>query len=203
MTDASDTILRLQVGEFMAMARANMRGHADYFTWKSDRTLEEWSVVRIFRDSLDRDGRGFFHSFTHRGCGKDPPDCEALSNAGERIAIELTEFVDQDSIRAAKAREPLESEPLTRTEVYRRLSDLIARKDNPHKVKGGPYQIYIVLVYSDDPLIRDYDIIEYVRNCEFPATRLINRAFLMLSYNPWEKCHPCIELNLGSDLVQV
>ena len=64
-------------------------------------------------------------------------------------------------------------------------------------MKGGPYRIYVLLIYCDEPRVLDYDLIEHVRGHAFPATTLIDRAFLLFSYSPWEKCCPYIELQLG------
>ena len=177
--------------------KPNMRKHAEYFSWCSDRTVEEIGAVQSFHESLAHHGQSFFHSYRSRGRGNDPPDCEALSNAGERIAIEVTELVHGDSIRAAKSSQSIQWEPYTKRELCELLGTRIAKKDNPPEVKGGPYRGYVLLIYCDEPRVLDYDLIEHVRGHAFPGTTLIDRAFLLFSYSPWEKCCPYIELQSG------
>jgi len=41
------------------------------------------------------------HSIVAHGLGKDPPDCEAIDNGGERIRIEVTELVDGIAVASA------------------------------------------------------------------------------------------------------
>lgn len=183
--------------DFLDVVKANDRPYAGYFAWRSDRAVEEIGVVQSFHESLEHCGEGFFHSFSARGPGNDPPDCEALSTAGDRIAIEVTELVDGESIAAAKINAPLNWTPFTKSALSRLLSERIAKKDNPSDVKGGPYKQYLLVIYCDDPRVLDYELIEHVRGSRFSSTRLLNRAFLLFSYSPWEKCCPYIELNLN------
>jgi len=51
---------------------------------------------------MENDGILVYGSLRSRGPGNDPPDCEALNLRGERVAIEVTELVDGNSISAAK-----------------------------------------------------------------------------------------------------
>ena len=183
--------------EFVDTVKANVRSHAAYFAWLSDRIVEEISAVQSFHESLAHHGQSFFHSYRSRGHGNDPPDCEALSNAGDRIAIEVTELVDGDSITAANFGQSIQWEPYTKRELCELLGNRIAKKDNTPEVKGSPYHEYVLLIYCDEPRVLDYDLIEHVCGHAFPATTLIDRAFLLFSYSPWEKCCPYIELQLG------
>ena len=149
-----------------------MRKHAGYFAWLSDRTVEEIGAVQSFHESLARHGQSFFHSYRSRGHGNDPPDCEALSNAGDRIAIEVTEFVHGNSIPAAKSGQSIQCEPYTKRELCELLGTRIAKKDKP--LKGGPYRVYVLLIYCDEPRVLHYDLIEHLRGHVFPGTKLID-----------------------------
>ncbi|MCP5110701.1 MAG: hypothetical protein GY953_07700, partial [bacterium] len=73
---------------------------------------------------------------------------------------------------------------------------LIAKKDNPPGVKGGPYDEYVLIIYCDEPRVLDYGLVEYVEGTRFPGTKLIDRAFLLFSFSPWKECCPYIELKL-------
>lgn len=85
----------------MRAVREKARGYADFFEWTTNRDLEEWGVLTSlfqFRDSALP-----YTKVRMRGRGNDPPDCEALNEAGRRVAIEVTEFVDGKAIRRFKA----------------------------------------------------------------------------------------------------
>jgi hypothetical protein len=183
--------------EFIDTLKANLRGHADYFSWESNREVKELGVVRAFYESLVHYCEPFFHSYEARGRGNDPPDCEALSCKGGRIGIEVTELVEGDSIAAAKSGSPVPWEPFPKSHLYDLLAERIAEKDSPRKVKGGPYDEYVLVIYCDEPRVLDYGLIEYVRGTSFPGTKLLNRAFLLFSFSPWEGCCPYIELKLN------
>ncbi len=126
--------------DFVDTMKANGRPYAGYFAWRSDRTLEELGVVQTLHESLEHYGEAFFHSYSSRGFKNDPPDCEALSASGERIAIEVTELVDGDSIAAAQSNGLLNWESFTKEELSNLLSERIAKKDNPSAIKGAPYE---------------------------------------------------------------
>lgn len=183
--------------EFIDTIKANVRQHAGYFAWVSDRTVEEIGVVQSLHESLEKLSEGFFHSYQSRGESNDPPDCEALTNEGERIAIEVTELVDGDSIAASKRKKRIPWEPWGRTELYELIQGRIEKKDNPAEIKGGPYSRYVLIIYCDEPRFLDYDLIEHVRSCDFGPTKLLDRVFFLMSYIPWEKCCPFIELKLN------
>ena len=78
-----------------------IRKHAPYFALSKDNQLNEVEVVRVFNSELKNWGVDHFHSIGARGLGKDPPDCEAIDNGGERIGIEVTELVDGIAVASA------------------------------------------------------------------------------------------------------
>lgn len=176
--------------------KANTRQHAGYFAWTSNGQIEEVGVVQILHESLEKCGKNFFHSYKSRGENNDPPDCEALSSNGEKIGIEVTELVDGDSIASSKRQQPIPWEPLNKSELCELLRNRINKKDNPLEVKGGPYSQYLLIIYCDEPRVMHYDLIEYIRSVKFGPTKLLSRVFFLMSYSPWEKCCPPIELEL-------
>ena len=185
--------------EFIDTSIANVRRHAGYFSWLSDRDIEEVGVVKSFQESLTHDGRSFFHSMHSRGRGNDPPDCEARLCAGGRVGIEVTELVDGQSIIAAKTGGQTPWEPFSKNQLLGLLTDRIKKKDNPIKVKGDPYEVYLLLIYCDEPRVLDYNLIKAIEGCTFPSTMLIDRVFVLFSYSPWEKRCPYVELTLSAD----
>jgi hypothetical protein len=192
--DSEDEVL-LEVFE---TAQINRRQHAPYFTWLPDRSVEELGVVQELQKSLERRNLAFFRSPVSRG-KNDPPDCEAMSLSleGEKIAIEVTELVESKSIAAYKHDRPIPWEPWSKCELHDLLRARIEKKDRPTHIEGGPYDQYVLVIYCDEPQILDFDLIEYMRHCEFGPTTLIDRAFFLMSYDPREQCCPFIELTLA------
>ncbi len=185
--------------EFIDTVKDNVRPHAGYFSCLSDRDVEELGVVQSLHESLTHHGQNFFHSYQSLGRGNDPPDCEAKSNSGHRIGIEVTELVDGASIaadKAAKSGQSISREPFCESEVFNLVAKCIKKKDNS-KIKGGTYDEYVLIIYCDEPRMLDYGLIQSVRCATFPKTNLIDRIFLLFSYSPWEKCCPYIELKLS------
>ena len=183
--------------EFINTVVANVRQHAGYFSWESDRSIEEVGVVQSLHESLEKLSEGFFHSYRSRGDGNDPPDCEALDTEGDRIGIEVTELVDGSSISATRRGGLTPWEPWKKVELYELIRRRIEIKDNPYERKGGPYHEYILIIYCDEPRVLHYDLIEYIRGCVFGPTKRLDRVFLLMSYSPWEQCCPFVELQLN------
>ena len=142
--------------DFFEVCEQNSRGYADYFSWRTDRIVEEIVVVKILDESLHENNLRFFRNYRSRGEGNDPPDCEAISLSGEAIGIEVTELVDGNSIAAVKRNQPTFDEPFSKTELYEQLETRIEKKDQASEVQGGPYSSYILVIYCDDPRILDF-----------------------------------------------
>lgn len=181
---------------FVADLAAKIRPHAGYFSWPPDRELEELGVVDDLAKSLEAEGRSFFNSWRSRGQGNDPPDVEALSQSGETIAIEVTEFVDGRAIEAAKSEHAYFRPPYSTQELFHLLTKRIATKDAPRGIKGGPYSQYVLVIHCDEPRVLDYVLLQAAGEFRFPVTNLIDRAFLLLSYSPFTRRCPHIELKV-------
>lgn len=132
----------------MRAARAKARGYADFFGWAVDRDLEEWGVVSSLSESLELDNKSFFADLKYRGRPNDPPDCEALSASGQRIAIEVTELVDGEAIRAFKEGRTYDGPEWNQERFLQALARLVTKKDNRFPaLQGKPYDGgYIVVV---------------------------------------------------------
>ena len=160
------------------------RQYAPYFALSKDKQQNELEVVHLFNQELKNRGASYFDSIFSREPGQDPPDCEAIGNGGERIGIEVTELVDGDAITSAKKREMLDQDlPIPSQQVINEVSAIIRRKDNAI-VKGEPYDLYILIIYCDDPKFLDFEIISELRNKRFRPTNLIDHAYFLESYNP-------------------
>ena len=181
--------------EFMEEVARNHRPHAGHFSWETDRAIAEQGVVKELEHALALDGKLFFRDVSHRGEGNDPPDCEAVGVQRQRIGIEITELVDSKSAAAARHGNPYEWKDW-KGALIPELERILTKKDAPSNVKGGPYDQYVLLVFSDEPLLGKHYIETQLLKHAFPATDLVTRAFLLLSYDPFIRSYPCIEFNI-------
>lgn len=205
MADESDEV-KAKIQE----AARRSRGYADFFQWPPDRDREEFGVVQELAASLDAIGAGFFRDPVSRGRPNDPPDCEAIDTSGSRIAIEVTELVDGEAIKAflGSMREKMSSGQadsvpdwgvdwdLAKFEAA--VGGLLAAKDRRHsELKGGPYPGgYVVVIYTDEAMLPPPVVEAFVKQARFYDIASITRAFIVISYDPEIERYPVVELSL-------
>ena len=174
---------------------ANHRPHAGHFSWETDRSVAEEGVLKEFEEALAIDGQEFFSQARHRGPGNDPPDCEAINFAGGRMGIEITELVDPASAAAARAGQAYDWKDWTQ-DLIPTLDRIIRLKDAPAALKDPPYSEYVLLVHTDEPWMELEHTRQSLADHVFPATSLISKTYLLISYDPRERRYPCIRLNI-------
>ena len=186
-----------EVVALMRAARAKARGYADFFGWGIDRDLEEFGVISSLSESLKADGILFFSDLKQRGRPNDPPDCEALDKNGLRIALEVTELVDEDAICAFKQGRVYDWAEWSSDRFISTLAQLVMRKDGRFPdLKGPPYDGgYVVVVHTDEPMLSRSIVEEFLTGCRFNKPSYVNRAFIILSYDPAVKRYPYFELD--------
>jgi len=184
-----------KIVESMREALRRSRGHASFFEWAADRDLEEWGVADHFRESLEKLGEPAFSQLISRGRGNDPPDCEAVGPNGELIAIEVTELVDPRAIVAYKAKKFYDWSDWTREQLqaalHLRLKAKAAKRPN---LKGGPFAQYTVLIYTDEPMLPYLHATNLLSGLRFSDSAKIDRAVLLISYDPAVGYCPYTEL---------
>jgi hypothetical protein len=170
----------------MRAAREAARGYADFFGWATDRDLEEQHVAGLLAESLRASGALLFSKIKRRGRGSDPPDLEAFDAAGNRVAIEVTELVDGLAIQAYKAGRPYDWAEWDRDKFLSSLSGLLEAKNARFpKLKDGPYAGgYIVLTFTDEPELSRSTVESFLAGHIFTGLENVQRAFLLLSYDP-------------------
>lgn len=135
----------------------------------------------------------------HRG-NQDPPDCEAMIE-GIRCGIEVTELAHERALRASikaiRAKEGfVRYHEWTREEFLTELRKRIAEKDNPTDLKGGPYEKYLLVIWTGEMHLTQEVIRAYLEGITFPCS-LITDAFISLDYHPGsEKPYPAIPLDI-------
>jgi len=179
----------------MREANERARGYADFFEFAPDRDIAEVGAVESLAESLASGGTALFTGLQSRGRGNDPPDCEALDAAAQRMAIEVTELVSADAIRASKAKGTPYWQEWDKPTFLSRLTDRMLAKDARYpKLKGGPYPGgYFVVVHTDEALLSPEFVRAALEGHEFRVQH-ISRAFVLLSYRAGT--YPYFELRL-------
>jgi hypothetical protein len=188
-----------EIYEAMRAARLAARGYADFFGWATNRDLEEQGVVRSLTESLIAEEVLFFSKIKMRGRGNDPPDLEALDKEGRRIAIEVTELVDGEAIRAHKRGNPYEWAEWNQAKFLSQLATLLkAKNERFSKLKDGPYPGgYVVLAFTDEPELSRTTVGNFLSGQVFSGIDHIHKAILLLSYDPSIGRCPFFELVKG------
>lgn len=188
-----------EIFSLMRAAQAKARGYADFFGWPTDRDIEEWGVVSSLAESLEVDDALFFSDLKRRGRPNDPPDCEAQNPHGERIAIEVTELVDGDAIRAFKEGRVYEWAEWTKEKFLAVLAERITGKnDRFPKLKEPPYHGgYVVIVHTDEPTLPRATVEAFLVNHQLVKPSHVDRVFLVLSYDQTIGRYPYFELTFN------
>jgi hypothetical protein len=123
----------------------------------------------------------------------DPPDCMALVE-GVSSGIEVTELLHEKtlarSMRAVKQRakgnEPKKPEAFfvwDQETLIAKVQECISAKDEPHRVGGGPFERYILVIVADEMYLDRTSVAGFLAGAEFHARRITD-ALLGLSYHP-------------------
>jgi hypothetical protein len=187
-----------EIARLIREAQRRRRGYADFFSWPLNRDVEEAHTAALLAASMEVSGTRFFEEIKGRGRGSDPPDVEAKDFSGRRIAFEVTELVDEDSIHAARRGNPYAWAEWTPAKFRARIQHLLSQKAaKATKLLDAPYEGgYIVLIYTDEPELKSEQIEQLLASTPFAAPEL-NRAFLLLSYEPLTEGYPYFELCLN------
>ena len=187
---------QVEINDAIRAAIRRARGYADFFGWATNRDLEEQGVVTSLAESMNADSSLFFSSLAMRGRGNDPPDLEALDEKANRIAIEVTELVDGEAIQAFKTGRQYDYAEWNRHKFLASLGALLKAKDDRfHKLKGAPYPGgYVVVVFTDEPELPRADVEAWLQGHTFSGLANVQRAFLLLSYDPAAGRCPYFEL---------
>lgn len=191
---------RLKIVQQMRAARESSRGYADFFGWSLDRDIEEWGVVHSLLESMESERSLLFHNVKIRGRGNDPPDCEALDTKGRRVAIEVTELVDEVAIKRAKSGAIYDWAEWDRTKFLTQIEKRLKQKNAKfHNLQGAPYAGgYCLLVFTDEPDLTASKVRGYLQGFKFDGMQHIDSAILLLSYDPNYSCCPYFPLRLAS-----
>jgi hypothetical protein len=169
-----------------------MRRYAGFFEWP-EKAVKEYGIacqliesLRALGDESLCDPRPFGES--------QAPDIVCSGSHGERIALEISELVCEESVRLnAQGQDVIRSwEP---TEVRQAVSERLASKDEKTYF-GGPYDQIMVCLHTDETFLTHDWVQNALRGISFGPYRQLSRAFLLFSYCPGQQGYPVIELQL-------
>jgi hypothetical protein len=183
-----------EIAETIQRAIAARRGYADGRSWPPDRGLEEYGVAQDFVSAASHEPGGPFSDLKLRPRGEDPPDCEVRDAQGKRLALEVTELLDQDAVAAAAAaklkRESVGQASMptpvewTCAELVILVQQRLDKKDFRDRLKGGPYDEYIVVLYTAEQRLDSATVRPCLHEHRFTEPSGIDRAYLSLDYEP-------------------
>ncbi len=162
------------------------------FGWDTNRDIEEWGIVNYLSESLASSGKAIFKSLKKRGRPNDPPDCEALDENDQRIAIEVTELVNEEAIKSVKAGNKYDFANWDIIRFRKCLDSLIQRKDSHfNHLKNPPYNGgYFLVIFTDEPMLNRNQVEVFLTGYAVNNTQHLSKVFLLISYDPTiEKCH--------------
>lgn len=185
-----------EIVRLMSQGIKPSRGYSDFFAYPEDRELEELRIVHSLKESLEITNVAFFDQASTRGRGNDPPDCEALLFDGRRLGVEVTELVDPEAIMAYKNGARMHWAEWDENKLISSITRRLKAKDIAKNIKGGPYDIYMVIIHTDEPILNFDYTFPILSDYPFRYYSVIDRAFLLMSYDPKYQCCPYIELNI-------
>ena len=177
-TDEDAEILRL-----MREAIHKSRGYASYWEWKLDKQQPELHAARVLSRFLFRDQDYSVSSVTN-----DPPDA-VVQLGTRRYGIEVTEIVDQKAVERASKRKkqglPVEYDwaNWNSDRLYEALEQGLVTKDRKLATHAQNYDELLLAFVTDEGMI-DSRLAAAVAGRIHSDTRYIDRAFMILSYDP-------------------
>lgn len=193
------TELDPEVMKIMREAVERQRPYADYFGFAVDRGMAELGVAEELCEALKAEGKPLAGDLKSRGQGNDPPDCEGTGENGGCIGIEVTELVDGDAIRRAKAGDVYDWAEWPREKLIAAIQDRLTDKDGKlDKAKGGPYAEHVVVIHTDEPLLNLERVRTLIASEHFRPMARVSRAFLLLGYDRDSQRCPYVELQISS-----
>lgn len=173
---------------------SHSQAYASYNDWPEKQQQEIGAVLCLF-ESLEKQHQLQHLNLLPRGEGNDPPDCEAVDENHQRIGIEVTELVDEKTIRNQINGDPSNWADWDRQKLLHKIHERIFAKDKPRKVKGGPYDKYILLIHTEEPGLPFQKAGKLLANTSFDNMALLDEVYLIFSFDEKLDYCPFIELS--------
>lgn len=169
-----------------------MRRYADFFE-APDRDLKERAIVRTLLETFG--GELSEGAVDVESIRPDPPDCVVVTEGGRRIGVEVTELVDEATVRANQIA-PYRLHPWSTPTTLARLQALIDRKERACADVSGFDELWLV-IHTDELWLQTYagdPIWNIVRKHTFESTKAFERHFVLVSYDARVHTYPVVPL---------
>jgi hypothetical protein len=177
----------------MLDARKKRKGYASFFDWP-DKPIKERGTVRDLLEAMEANGEQP-DIVKLKSAQFDPPDCVGQKKNGELVGFEVTELVDQRTVEMnRKVRQDWKE--WSPVELLAKLGEIILEKDSK-TFHGGPYSKIILVIFTDEPLVRSADCDSILRGQILGKCRNITDCYLLLSYQPGLKFYPYFKLEVS------
>lgn len=180
-----------EVLEALKRAVEQQRPWGNYFWWHqrspAGKAIQEYGATEELIRSLVLAGRRSYRE--PRPSGSVWPDCEAMNDEGEIVAIEVTELLGGNPMAAAPS-------PWSTQMLLERVQERLRTKDLK-SFHGGKYQEVVLLIHTDEPLLTQTAAFAALQPTALVVPHgNITRAFLLMGYSPLLGCCPVLELQL-------
>jgi hypothetical protein len=173
-----------------------LRKYASYFEW-TDKQRKELGVVEELIKAMELSGEKRFHSPRYGPSANHAPDCVAVNQNGELVAIEVCELVSgkaiQCNIGAKDAKDMVYCDWLPE-HVTEEVSKILIKKDNVNYIEG-PYSNIVVVIHSDEMVVLHNTCADALESRIYEKPKVINEAYFLFSYDPGFKFCPYVKLN--------
>jgi hypothetical protein len=170
---------------------------------RDNKAVSELDTVRDWLNSMSKDG-GCCHYRNPKTNPEDPPDCVVDDENGNPVGIEVTEFVCEEAVaRSVKMEGGVNYREWEDLEIVRELEKILLKKDGK-SYKRATYKKLILLIHTDEPLLRFDRAKKLLNGQTFDKPTQINEAYLLFSYDPSSRQsntpkYPFIKLKFTDD----
>jgi len=176
-------------------AIAKRRSYADHFDWY-EKSLKEWDIAQTFKEELERDCGPLIASELQLPGGYEhlSPDYQLTTHSGEVWGVEVTELVSEEAIEQTKRGKNVVA--LWPDDVLvKKFRGIVAKKDSPKSISGGPYNRYVLLVHVDEFNLSAERFSAVLDEITF-ETKLIDNIYVLVSYDPYIERNPLLNLSV-------
>ncbi|MBC8210404.1 MAG: hypothetical protein H8E21_05000 [Gammaproteobacteria bacterium] len=172
--------------ELIEDVKKQIRKHASFFHYprKYEKTKELSIAIRFFEGLRSLEGR----KFRNIKNGDDPPDIMAFNSLGEKIALELTELVNEDAINSQiQGKRSYFSEVVSwdKDNTLDEIQNIINKKSKSlEAVYSDAYSAVFLLLFTDEPKLPFKRVNQFVNNHNWEIPLNINEAYILFSYTP-------------------
>jgi hypothetical protein len=168
------------------------RKYASFFEWP-DKEQKELGVTEELITTLNATESLGLKNLTI--CRPDPPDITCSGARNERVAIEVSEIVCRDAVKAnQKGQEVFRI--WAQGELQFAIADRLSRKDKC-KLHGAPYERFYACLFTDEMMLTHDGVAVELADAKFGPFEQITDAFLLFSYQSSTQSYPVLRLSVA------